>query len=146
MAPTEQQREVAAEEPVARVSRRGFAIAFALTVVVLTLLALGGFGPNSSEPSGPAVTESPLTLPDRDVLFDEGQAAPADLTEGTCAHRTVAFETVVRVTNTTSGASTTCMVTRRGPYVAGRIIELERSVFDEIAPANAREITVRVEW
>ena len=93
-----------------------------------------------------ADSDAPPLPVQRTASFDEGQASWSDLADGTCNHRTVAFETVVRVTNTTSGVSTTCVVAGRGPYVAGRIIELDRTVFGELAAPSATVVTVRIEW
>jgi len=138
------------DEPTARVSRRGFLVALALTVVALPLLVLSGLGQATDDVPPPAdpTSEIAAAAPGvrRTASFEEGQASSADLADGTCKHRTIAFETVVRVTNVTSGASTTCVVTARGPYVAGRIIELDRTVFGELATPSAAVVTVRIEW
>lgn len=93
-----------------------------------------------------AITPSTAPPPTRTRAFEEGQASWSDLGTGMCHHRTIAFDTVIRVTNTTTGTSATCTVSARGPYVAGRIVELDRSVFSEIAPTNAGIVTVRLEW
>ena len=51
--------------------------------------------------------------------------APYDPERLTCAHKTLPLGTVVRVT---SGAlSVSCLVNDRGPYVAGRIIDMSRA-------------------
>jgi rare lipoprotein A len=42
----------------------------------------------------------------------------------TAAHRTLPFETVVRVTNETNGKQVDVRITDRGPFVEGRIIDL----------------------
>ena len=42
----------------------------------------------------------------------------------TAAHRTLAFGTVVRVTNMNNGRSVTVSINDRGPHVKGRIIDL----------------------
>lgn len=41
-----------------------------------------------------------------------------------CAHRTLPFGTVVKVTNKSNGKSVTVTVTDRGPYVKGRKVDL----------------------
>ena len=46
----------------------------------------------------------------------------------TCAHRSLAFDTVVRVTNLDNGRSAVCRVTDRGPFVNGRVIDVSRAV------------------
>ncbi|HVW31334.1 MAG TPA: G5 domain-containing protein [Acidimicrobiia bacterium] len=66
---------------------------------------------------------------------------------GTCAHRTLPKGTVVKVTNLDNGQTTTCTVADRGPFVAGRIIDLDRSVFMAIASSPGQGVMrVRIEW
>lgn len=64
----------------------------------------------------------------------------------TCAHRSLAKGTVLRVTNLESGRRTTCTVNDRGPYVEGRILDLSREAFGEIASVSDGVIRVRIEW
>lgn len=70
------------------------------------------------------------------------EAAPA----GTCAHRTLPMGTIVTVTATSSGKSTTCRVADRGPYVNGWIIDLSKETFSALAPLDAGVISVRLNW
>ena len=65
---------------------------------------------------------------------------------GTCAHRTLPKGTVVQVTNLANGESANCTVADRGPFVAGRIIDLDHSVFAAIADPGQGVIRVRIEW
>ncbi len=44
------------------------------------------------------------------------------------------------------GASTTCVVTDRGPYGAGRIIDLDATVFDDLAGLGTGVIDVVITW
>ena len=55
-----------------------------------------------------------------------------DLGAFTCAHRTLPFGTKVRVTALDSGRSVVVVVTDRGPFVPGRIVDL--------TPAGARAL------
>lgn len=57
---------------------------------------------------------------------------PYDPLEPTCAHRTLPFGTRVEVVVLESRRSTTCRVNDRGPFVSGRIIDLSRSVAEEL--------------
>jgi rare lipoprotein A len=66
--------------------------------------------------------------------------------DGTCAHKTLPMGTIVKVTNTANGKSTTCRVADRGPYHDGWIIDLAKSTFAQIAPTSAGVISVRIEW
>src|SRR5436305_11800381 len=76
----------------------------------------------------------------------EGGASWYHYKPGTCAHRTLPKGTVVKVTNLAGGQSTTCTVADRGPFVAGRIIDLDRSVFLAIASGSQGVAQVRIEW
>lgn len=75
-----------------------------------------------------------------------GQASWYDYKAGTCAHRTLPFGTVVKVTNLANGRTATCRVADRGPFVEGRVIDLEKGVFSQLAPPSAGVINVRIEW
>lgn len=44
----------------------------------------------------------------------------------TAAHKTLPFGTLVRVNNLTNGRSTVVRITDRGPFVAGRIIDVSK--------------------
>lgn len=63
-----------------------------------------------------------------------------------CAHRTLPFGTIVTVTNLATGKSTTCRVGDRGPFVAGRVIDLSKARFAELASPSAGVIRVRLTW
>ena len=65
---------------------------------------------------------------------------------GTCAHKTLPKGTIVTVTNLANGLSVTCRVADRGPYVAGRIIDLDKQTFDNLAPPPQGLIDVRISW
>src|SRR5476651_891717 len=47
--------------------------------------------------------------------------------EFTAAHKTLPFGTKVKVTNLTNGKTVKVRVNDRGPYIAGRIIDLTRT-------------------
>lgn len=77
------------------------------------------------------------------------QTGPASWYEGKlgeCAHRTIPLRTVVKVLNLENGRSTRCTVTNRGPYRTGRIIDLSRGSFAEIAQLSKGVVEVRIEW
>ncbi|WP_414830509.1 septal ring lytic transglycosylase RlpA family protein [Alteromonas sp. H39] len=62
----------------------------------------------------------------------------------TAAHRTLPFGTKVKVTNLANNKSTTVKINDRGPFVQGRIIDLSRSAFSDIADTDAGIIKVRI--
>ena len=49
-----------------------------------------------------------------------------DMNAMTCAHLTLPFGTILRVTNLDNERTTTVRINDRGPYVEGRIIDLSR--------------------
>ena len=64
-----------------------------------------------------------------------------DMNSLTAAHRTLPFNSLVRVTNVGSGQSVVVRVTDRGPFVAGRVIDLSRAAAKQIdieRPGTAR--------
>jgi rare lipoprotein A len=64
----------------------------------------------------------------------------------TCAHRSLPFGTVLLVTNLANGRQAKCTVNDRGPYIAGRIVDLSRTTFGELAPVSSGVIQVSIEW
>src|SRR5581483_7839952 len=93
---------------------------------------------------GPAPAENPA--PGATGGHPEGAASWYHYLPGTFAHRTLPKGTVVRVINLATGQTATCTVADRGPFVAGRIIDLDRSVFLAIAGPNQGVVRVRIEW
>jgi rare lipoprotein A len=63
----------------------------------------------------------------------------------TAAHRTLPFETMVRVTNLNNGKSTTVRITDRGPFVGNRIIDLSLAAAREIESVGPGVVPVRLE-
>lgn len=55
-----------------------------------------------------------------------------DMEKLTAAHRTLPFGTMVRVTNLTNGKTVDVRIIDRGPFVAGRIIDLSHAAAQEI--------------
>ncbi len=56
-----------------------------------------------------------------------------------CAHKTLPAGTTVRLRY--KGKYTSCVVDDRGPYVSGRIIDLQAKQFAELAPLSAGVIS-----
>ncbi len=63
----------------------------------------------------------------------------------TAAHKTLPFDTRVRVTNTANGKSVVVRINDRGPFVSGRCLDLARGAFTEIASLSAGVITAKYE-
>ncbi len=96
-----------------------------------------------SEAPEPAPEEAPPP-----VRSEEGGASWYDNPGGglTAAHRTLPRGTTVTVTNLATGASVRVTINDRGPFVRGRIIDLNREAFSQIAPLGAGVVRVRIEW
>ena len=60
----------------------------------------------------------------------------------TAAHKTLPFNTRVKVTNLANGKSVVVRINDRGPYVSGRCIDLARGAFSQIASLSAGVLTV----
>ncbi|MBW3649418.1 MAG: septal ring lytic transglycosylase RlpA family protein, partial [Actinobacteria bacterium] len=95
----------------------------------------------------PTTTVAPTTTTTAPPNRQEGDASYFEAREpDTCAHRTITFGTVVKVTNLANGKSTTCRVNDRGPYIDGRIIDLSPHTFSHLAPLEEGVIRVVIQW
>lgn len=54
----------------------------------------------------------------------------------TCAHKTLPFGTVLKVTNLTNNKSVVVTVNDRGPYIGTRVIDLSKSAAQQIKMVN----------
>jgi len=68
-----------------------------------------------------------------------------DMYKLTAAHRTLPFETMVRVTNLNNGKSTVVRITDRGPFVDNRVIDLSLAAARQVDAVGAGVVPVRVE-
>ncbi|MGW9347607.1 septal ring lytic transglycosylase RlpA family protein [Nocardiopsis flavescens] len=55
----------------------------------------------------------------------------------TAAHKTLPFGTMVQVTNPNNGQSVTVRINDRGPFIAGRCLDLSTAAFDQIIGTGA---------
>lgn len=67
-----------------------------------------------------------------------------DMWAMTAAHKTLPFGTRVRVTNTRNGNSVTVRINDRGPYIAGRIIDLSRAAAGQLGLTDSGVAPVKV--
>ena len=63
----------------------------------------------------------------------------------TAAHRTLPFETMVRVTNLNNGKTTTVRITDRGPFVENRILDLSLAAAREIESVGPGVVPIQLE-
>jgi rare lipoprotein A len=68
-----------------------------------------------------------------------------DMNKLTAAHRTMAFNTLVRVTNLSNGKTVVVRITDRGPFVENRIIDLSRAAAQAIESIGPGVVPVRLE-
>lgn len=68
-----------------------------------------------------------------------------DMNKMTAAHRTLPFETMVRVTNDRNGKSIVVRITDRGPFVNNRIIDLSYAAAKEIGSIVPGVVPVHLE-
>ncbi len=61
------------------------------------------------------------------------------------AHRTLPFGTVVRVTNLENGRSVKVRIIDRGPYVAGRVIDVSKAAAERLGFRRQGIARVRLE-
>ena len=67
-----------------------------------------------------------------------------DMEQLTAAHRTLPFQTWVKVTNLTNGKQVDVRITDRGPFVNGRIIDLSFAAAREIDMVRSGTARVRI--
>jgi rare lipoprotein A len=70
------------------------------------------------------------------------QFNPSELT---AAHRTLPFGTRLRVTNLVTGRSVTVRVNDRGPFIAGRVVDVSRSAAQELGMIGSGITKVKLE-
>ncbi len=68
-----------------------------------------------------------------------------DMNQMTAAHRTLAFNSWVKVTNLENNRTARVRINDRGPFIEGRIIDLSRVSADEIAMLGPGTALVRIE-
>ena len=64
----------------------------------------------------------------------------------TAAHKTLPFGTKVKVTNVRNGKSVNVRINDRGPFVAGRMIDLSKEAAKKIGIVNAGVGNVKIKY
>lgn len=100
------------------------------------------FGPGPGEPVG-RMTASWYGAELRGKRTASGEAFDPD--GFTCAHRELPFGTVLRVRNPRTGATAIVTVNDRGPFVAGRDLDLSRAAARRLGMVSAGVAEVDVE-
>ena len=68
-----------------------------------------------------------------------------DMGKLTAAHRTLPFNTVVRVENLKNGRTVDVRINDRGPFVSGRIIDLSRKAAEKLDMISDGVVPVRIQ-
>ncbi|OLT17029.1 hypothetical protein BJF79_18180 [Actinomadura sp. CNU-125] len=82
-------------------------------------------------------------------FYGEGQMTASgesfDPSELTAAHKTLPFDSKVRVTNKSNGESVVVRINDRGPYSGGRCLDLSEAAMEDIGGTSAGVVSVRYE-
>jgi resuscitation-promoting factor RpfB len=99
--------------------------------------------------SGPmAATDGSLTEPGTGATAERGLATWYDPPWSglTAAHPWLPFGTYVTVTDLETGRSVTVVIDDRGPFVAGKIIDLSPEAFLQLSPLGRGVLHVALDW
>lgn len=112
----------------------------------------GGDAPTALAPEAPGLVVAGAAFQGHASWYGPGFAGRRtasgevfDPDQLTAAHRTLPFGTRVRVTHLTNGRSVDVRITDRGPFIAGRVIDLSRGAAEAIGMLGSGVAEVRVE-
>jgi rare lipoprotein A (peptidoglycan hydrolase) len=98
----------------------------------------------AAAPPGPALPPPANRASKR--RSQKGMASWYQIHNGTCAHVTLPKGTLVRVVNQANKKEIVCRVADRGPFLEGRIIDLDLDGFRLLADRSEGVIEVRINW
>jgi len=64
----------------------------------------------------------------------------------TAAHRTLAFGALVNIQNQTTGRWTVARITDRGPFIAGRIIDISQVAARDLGISGLTQVCLNIIW
>lgn len=134
----------------------GFRLARRLALAGLLLSLVAGIGGCRRKPKAAAPPPLPPTVGEPEIgvasWYGEpyhGRATASgevyDMNGFTAAHRTLPFQTWVRITNLENHRFTSVRINDRGPFIEGRIIDLSRAAAAAIEMLGAGTALVRLE-
>ncbi len=96
----------------------------------------------------PVVTAPPPPppAPPRPANSQAGQGTWYRYEPGGCANNSLPMGTLVHVTNVATGATATCVVNDRGAFGYPTILDMDASVFQQLAPLAAGRINITISW
>lgn len=136
---------------------------FSAVTVLLAAICLAGCAteaPNPPAPSSPSEAPAPQSSADQPFFTETGLASFYGAAQDgnrtangdrfnqfsfTAAHPTLAFGTIVRVTNTENGKSVKVSINDRGPRVNDRIIDLSYAAARALGMKKKGIVQVRLE-
>ncbi|PUA29407.1 MAG: hypothetical protein B0W54_02120 [Cellvibrio sp. 79] len=133
---------------------------FALNALVVILISALMWGCNSVKPKAPSTQPTGTSSENRPAYVETGKASfYANLHQSkktasgeiydhklyTAAHKKLPFGTKVRVTNVANGKTVVVRINDRGPFIKGRILDLSKSAFSNIANVASGVIEVKIE-
>ena len=101
---------------------------------LLTSIVLGAFAPNAVEATSLCGYASFYGHGDGYAWQTMANGRPMDPNAMTSAHPSLPMGTRIRVTNSDNGRSVNLVISDRGPYSGGRILDLSAGAFSRIAP------------
>jgi rare lipoprotein A (peptidoglycan hydrolase) len=107
--------------------------------------------PVTTTTAAPAPPPKPVVAPPKPVpttpqSTTTGEASWYGAPAGTCASPTLAFGTVVTVTDVATGAAVRCTVDDREAHTPGRVLDLAPATFSQLASLSVGVIEVRLSW
>ena len=124
----------------------------ALLILGLLLTACTGMREPRTLPSGPSATAVGHELAGVASWYGDkfhgrrtANGEVYDMHLLTAAHKTLPFHTLVKVTRLDDGRSVTVRINDRGPFVAGRIIDLSYAAAKRLGMADAGTARVRLD-
>jgi len=103
------------------------------SILLSASIALGAFAPTAVEAASSCAHASFYGMGDGFHGLRAADGSRFDAHELTTAHKTLPFGTRLRVTNPANNRSVTVTVTDRGPFIAGRSLDLSYGAFSRIA-------------
>ena len=94
----------------------------------------------------PTTTVAPKAAAPKVTQSQSGQGTWYRYKPGGCANNSLPMGTVVTVTDVDNGATATCVVNDRGSFGYPRILDMDASVFQQLAPLDAGVINIRISW
>ena len=103
------------------------------TILLSASIVLGAFAPTAVEAASSCAHASFYGMGDGFHGLRAADGSRFDAHGLTTAHKTLPFGTRLRVTNPANNRSVTVTVTDRGPFIAGRSLDLSYGAFSRIA-------------